>query len=204
MRTRLRVLAAAFVLAALATAMPQVASPASAAPVVNVFYKGDIVKIKTTWGGGWVTNFGGTNGSYLAGRFAQIHWNFSWDHPNRFEVIEEGPQQGGQRWFKLRNRHSGLCMAASQLWGGGFVTQQSCNTSNPDRYWAVVNGFGDNVPIRNLAFNQAGLDMILTQHTFQWVGSQISMERPADPIDNSRQRWVIQTCGVGSSELKDC
>jgi hypothetical protein len=198
-------LAAAFVLAAIATVLPQVASPASAAPVVNVFYKGDIVKIKTTWGSGYVLNLGGTNGSNLEGRFAQIHWNFSWDHPNRFEVIEEGPQQGGQRWFKLRNRYSGKCLSAPQLWGGGFVAQQSCASTNPNRYWAAINGLGTNVPIRNLAFHQAGLDMVLTQHTFQFVGSSISMQKPpTNVIDYSRQRWEIQTCRVGGSELRDC
>jgi hypothetical protein len=196
-------LAAAFVLAAIAAIMPQ---PASAAPVVNVFNKGDIAKIKTTWGGGYVLNVGGTNGSHLVGRFAQIHWNFSWDGPNRFEVIEEGPQQGGQRWYKLKNRHSGLCLAASQLWGGGFVSQQSCGSTDPNRYWAAINGLGTSVPIRNLAFHQAGLDMVLTQHTFEFVGSSISMQKPiANSTDHhSRQRWVIQTCRVGGSELRDC
>jgi hypothetical protein len=184
--------------------MPHVASPASAAPVINSFRPGDIIKIKTTWGGGWVTNFGATNGSNLVGRLAQIHWNFSWDHPNRFEVIEEGPSQFGHRWFKLRKRHSDLCLAASQLWGGGYVTQQPCNSSNPNRYWAVINGLGGDVPIRNLAFQQADLDMVMTQHTFEWVGSHITMQKPANPVDHSRQRWVVQTCIVNSSELKDC
>jgi hypothetical protein len=133
-----------------------------------------------------------------------VHWNFSWDHPNRFEVIEEGPVAGGQRWYKLRNRHSGLCMAATQLWGGGYVTQQSCDSSNSNRYWAAINGLGNTVPIRNLAFHQAGLDMVMTQQTFQWVGSHIVMERTAVPVDFSRQRWVIQTCRLSGSELKDC
>jgi hypothetical protein len=206
MRTRMRMLAAAFVLAAIATVMPQLASPAAAGQVVNVFYKGDLVKIKTTWGSGYVLNVGGTNGSTLEGRFAQIHWNSSWDSPNRFEVIEEGPQQGGQRWFKLRNKHSGKCLTASQLWGGGFVGQQSCSSTNPNRYWAAINGLGTNVPIRNLAFHQAGLDMVLTQHTFEFVGSSISMEKPsANSVDHkSRQRWEIQTCRVNGGELRDC
>jgi hypothetical protein len=50
MRTTLRMLVAAFVLATLAMVMFQVTSPVSAAPVVNVFYEGDIIKIETTWG----------------------------------------------------------------------------------------------------------------------------------------------------------
>jgi hypothetical protein len=202
MRTRLRTLAAAFVLAVLAAAMPQVASPAAAAPEVNDFYLNDIVKIKTTWGSGYVTNFGGTNGSYLAGRYAQIHWNFSWDHPNRFEVIE-AQDQYGERWFKLKNRHSGLCLAAWQLWGGGYVQQEKCTDTYAYLYWAAVSGL-DGFQIRNLAFRQANLNMVMTQYTFEWVGSHIIMKSPANPTDVSRQRWVIQTCRPGSSELKDC
>lgn len=198
-------LAVAVALAAVATILPQAASPASAGTVVNVFNRGDVVKVKTTWGGGYVVNLGGSAGSTLVGRLAQIHWNVSWDNPNRFEVVEEGPSYDGQRYFKLMNRWSGLCLAASQLWGGGFVTQQSCNSTDPNRYWAAINGLGGDVPIRNLAFQKAGLDMVMTQSTFESVGSHISMERPpANSVDHSRQRWVIQSCLSGGVEQRNC
>lgn len=204
MRTRMRTLAAAFALAVLATMLPQLASPAAAGPVVNSFRVGDIVKIKTTWGGGFVTNFGGSEGSFLEGRIAQIHWNTGWDNANRFEVVQETTPAGGLRWFKLKNRWSGLCLTANELWAEGYLTQRQC-TDHASRYFAVVNGFGGDVPIRNLYFHQNGLDMVVTQKTFEWVGSHLVMARqPTNSVDHSRQRWVVQTCLSGGVEQRNC
>jgi hypothetical protein len=73
---------------------PQVAEPASAGAVASRFTAGDIVKIKTIWGGGYVLNFGGTGGTSDPGVFAWVHWNTSWDSPNRFQVSDPWYESG--------------------------------------------------------------------------------------------------------------
>ncbi len=203
MRKTLRTLAAACALAAIATLMPQAASPASAAPVVNAFYQGDIIKMKTTWGGGWVLNFGGSAGSTLEGRIAQIHWNVPTDWNNRFEVFGSGHAEGNRLWFRLKNRYSTLCLTARDVFGGAHVRQYGCN-GNADQYWSVYSSSSGTVTIRNLAFQRAGLSMVLTQATPNFVGSSIIMQNPVSPTDFTRQRWIVQTCTPLGPELAEC
>src|SRR5688500_5369919 len=97
-------------LATAAVVTPHFDAPAQAGAVMVGFNQGDIVKVKTIWGGGWVLNFGGTAGSTLPGLQARVHHNFSWDHPNRFAVAGPAHTEAGFHWYKLVNRHSNLCM----------------------------------------------------------------------------------------------
>ena len=191
-------------MAAIATLMPQAASPAAAAPVVNAFYQGDIIKIKTTWGSGYVLNFGGSSGSTLEGRIAQIHWNVSNDWNNRFEVLGSGHAEGNRLWFVLRNRYSGLCLTARDVYGGAHVRQYACSFNNVDQHWSVYSTSSGTVTLRNLAFQRAGLSMVLTQTTPNFVGSSVIMQNPVSPTDFTRQRWIVQTCKPLGPELVDC
>ena len=100
------------------------------------FNQGDIVKLKTVWGGGFVLNFGETAGSTTPGLQARVHWNTSWDHPNRFQVVGTAQSESGFHWYMLVNRHSGLCLTARIVANFAIVTQEHCSPVNANQRWA--------------------------------------------------------------------
>ncbi len=189
-------------LAAATLAAPQLATPAKAGAVIVGFHKGDIVKLKTFWEGGFVLNFGGSAGTKTRGAPAMVHWNFSWDNPNRFLVFWDVHEEGGFDWYMLKNRHSGLCLSAQSVEDRVTVIQQHCDTADEKQRWA-----GEWWPdfstawIRNLAFHWAEKNTILSQIDPE-VGSPIWMEHNRD--DRWRQEWEVQTCIWNGVEQKDC
>jgi hypothetical protein len=190
-------------LAAAATLMPQLATPAHAGAVVGRFEAGDVVKIKTIWGGGFVLNFGGSAGTTLPGVQAQVHWNTSWDNANRFLVVGPAHTEGGFVWHQLKNRWSGKCLAVRTVVNLATVTQEFCSPFDPNQQWAGEwwPGFST-VWIMNLGHRRAGLNTILTQVLRETVGSPIWMETNIN--DGIRQEWEVQSCFWSGKEQKDC
>lgn len=179
---------------------PQLTTPASAGAVVSSFNYGDIVKVKTIWGGGWVLNIGDNNGSQTAGTPAKVHWNFSWDHSNRF-YVDVGKFQNGFWWHRLVNRRSGMCLAVKQIFHGKAVTQEQCDNSD-NQQWAGEWWPGySTVWIRNLAYHKSTSTAILSQYETA-VGSPIQMlDFVNDPY---RQEWELHSCLFNGAEQKDC
>ncbi len=197
-----RTLALSLALAAAAVVAPQLAEPASAGAVVSRFNAGDIVKIKTIWGGGYVLNFGETGGSVDPGVFARVHWNTTWDSPNRFWVSDPW-YESGMAWHMLVNRHSGLCMAAKRVVNGAYVTQEPCDINSNTQWWSGEWWPGySTVWIRNLEHHRAGRTTMLSQMHFQIVGSHIWLENFVN--DASRQEWEVHSCVFNGVEQKNC
>jgi hypothetical protein len=154
----------------------------------------------------------GTSGSLIDGRIAQIHWNTGWDLPNRFEVLDVGLTARGHAWRMLKNRWSGKCLAAAQVWGRGYVIQQECNASQASQFWVAYwnNGTVPTAVFRNLAHdefnNGVGLGTIMTQSDDQ-VGSHFWMEVPhifGPHAEHATQRWFVESCKVTGSEQQHC
>ncbi|HEU4408911.1 MAG TPA: hypothetical protein VFS43_26855 [Polyangiaceae bacterium] len=196
-RRMLRTLALSLV-AASHILMPQFATPAQAGNKRRELHPGDTVKLKTTWGDGYVLNFGGTEG--YDDPFAKIHWNTSWDLPNRFEVST--PHTEGLNWRMLKNRWSGKCLAAKQVLNHGSVTQETCNSADATQFWAGQWGAGESAWFRNLAHYRAGLNTVMTQMDGPFVGSPVTMETLIPEYNT--QEWFVETCLVNGVEQQYC
>lgn len=190
-------------LAAAAVVMQPLATPAHAGAVVTQFVNGDIVKLKTTWGGGWVLNFGETAGSTIEGRQALVHWNVAWDNQNRFLVTGPPVALNGHVWAMLKNRWSGLCLSAQPLADHTIVTQEFCSNFDAGQKWAGVWPPGSGtLTLINFAHFNAGLNTVLSQKLFEVVGSPIWMETNFN--NQTRQKWQLQSCIWSGVEQRDC
>jgi hypothetical protein len=197
-----RTLAVSLALAAAAVVTPQLAEPAHAGAVVSRFNPGDIIKIKTIWGGGYVLNFGESAGSHSPGVFAGVHWNSGWDNPNRFRVSDPW-YESGMSWHMLVNRYSGLCMAALRLQNGAYVTQEPCDINSNTQWWSGEWWPGySTVWIRNLEHYRAGRPTVLSQIHPQIVGTFAWLENLVN--DGIRQEWEVHTCMFNGAEQKNC
>jgi hypothetical protein len=198
-----KLMALSLALAAAALVVPQLATPAHAG-LVTSFQAGDVVKIKTNWGGGYVLNLGGDPGSTVPGLQARVHYNIGWDNPNRFKVLGPEPRLG-LMWVLLMNQWSNLCLSAKPAANLTLVTQEVCNPYDDTQLWssrAFTVWDVRQVEIRNLAHYEANLNTVLSQKILETVGSPIWMETKVN--DFSRQVWQIHTCLLNGVEQKYC
>lgn len=165
---------------------------------------GAVYKFKTTWGGGYVLNVGGSSGSTDVGTHAKVHYNFDWDNSNRWEVYTQPWTERGLRWYVLRNRWSGLCLYSPAY--SNEVKQWPCDDWNTDNslWWAVdtVAAGSDHGLLLNLAHFRADPDTSLAQVT-PAVGAYVQVS-PLLPIWAANY-WVFKRCaGMYLPELKSC
>ena len=197
-----RTLALSLAAAAALVLTPPFSAPASAGAVMTGFIEGDVIKIKTTWGGGYVLNIGGTSGSFEPGVRTKIHWNSSWDNQNRFQVW--GPWgEDGLTWHMMMNRWSGLCLAVDRTDHTANVIQDHCNIWDNKQWWAGQWN-GTVAKLRNLDHHRAGFSNVLRQDTFnQVVGAPVFIG-PVVTTATFRQEWIVHSCLFNGAEQKDC
>jgi hypothetical protein len=211
MRSRLLKTLALTLVAAATVQMPQFASQAQAGYPTGFLESGDIIKLKTIWGGGYTLNVGGTAGTNAVNTVAKIHWNTGWDTPNRFQVRNVGNILYGFEWVMLQHRFPGaretpeMCLAVENLSNLSWVSLQVCNPNDKRQYFAKEGQFywgqvGNR--FRNLAHHEIGLNTVLTQVQEQVVGTSIRMEFPNDT--GNRQQWSAEDCLVNGVEQQHC
>lgn len=178
LRSRLLKTVALTLVAAATVQMPQFAREAHAGTRVYDLNDGDIIKIKTIWGGGYALNVGGTAGSNYAGTVARTHWNTGWDSPNRYTVQwSTFYSLGGFRWVALRNRHSGMCLAVDSDLPNSTIRQQTCSSTDDRQFFAMPNPLLGQIGevFFNLADFRANRKLVLSQVDEQFVGGLIAM-----------------------------
>lgn len=205
-RSRLLKTVALAVVASVTAQMPQFASLAQAGGPTG-FNGGDVFKIKTTWGGGYALNVGGTEGTTAINAIAKIHFNTGWDTPNRWSAGHNPYVKDGLDWTMIWNRYSNQCLAVEQVSNLSYVRQQTCNYGDKKQWFALeplyyIGQFG--YRIRNLAHHDSNLNTVLTQVENQVVGTRIRMEYHDNSHSGYRQQWQVESCLVNGVEQQHC